>query len=172
MGSFKQRWNQTCGPAEILAIALPLIASTISYTVMQFCDRLFMSWYSNDALAAALPAGVVSWTITSLPFGIASYGSTFVAQYFGANQQNRIGAIVWQTIWLGVAFIPVYLLIGYYGEQLFLMLGHGSELAHLEGVYFLALSFGSGALILDAGISAFFVGRVVTGSSRPHGARR
>ena len=159
MGSLKTWWNQTCGPAEILAIALPLVASTISYTVMQFCDRLFMSWYSNDALAAALPAGVVSWTITSLPLGIASYGSTFVAQYFGANKKHRIGAIVWQSIWLGMAFIPVYLAIGLYGEQMFLAMGHADELARLEGVYFLALAFGSGALILDAGISAFFIGR-------------
>ena len=138
---------------------MPLIASTISYTVMQFCDRLFMSWYSTDALAAALPAGVVSWTITSLPLGIAGYGSTFVAQYFGANQNGRIGAIVWQSIWLGLACIPVYVLTGLFGQSLFLAMGHAAELSRLEGVYFLALSFGSGALILDAGISAFFIGR-------------
>ena len=158
-GLLKNWWKQTCGPAEILAIALPLVASTISYTVMQFCDRLFMSWHSNEALAAALPAGVVSWTMTSLPFGIASYGATFVAQYFGADQKHRIGAIVWQAIWLGLAFIPVYLGIGFVGEQLFLAMGHSAELSRLEGVYFLALAFGSGALILDAGISAFFIGR-------------
>jgi MATE family multidrug resistance protein len=155
----KTWWSQACGPAEILAIALPLVASTISYTVMQFCDRLFMSWYSTDALAAALPAGVVSWTMTSLPLGIAGYGSTFVAQYFGANQKGRIGAIVWQSVWMGLAFIPVYLMIGFFGEQLFLAMGHPAELSRLEGIYFLALSFGSGALILDAGISAFFIGR-------------
>ncbi len=159
MVSLKTWWGQTCGPAEILAIALPLIASTISFTLMQFCDRLFMSWYSTDALAAALPAGVVSWTMTSLPFGIACYGSTFVAQYFGANQHGRIGAIIWQSIWMGLISIPVYLAIGVFGEQLFLALGHGTELSRLEGVYFLALAFGSGALILDAGISAFFIGR-------------
>lgn len=109
MGSLKSWWNQTCGPSEILAIALPLIASTISYTVMQFCDRLFMTWYSNDALAATLPAGVVSWTLASLPLGIAAYASTFVAQYFGAAKHDRIGAIVWQSVWLGVALIPIYL---------------------------------------------------------------
>lgn len=159
MASFENWWRQTCGPADILAIALPLIASTISYTVMQFCDRLFMSWYSNEALAAALPAGVVSWTITSLPFGIAGYGSTFVAQYYGAKQNHRIGAIVWQSIWMGLAFIPVYLWIGFKGQSLFLWMGHSESLANMEGVYFLALAFGSGALILDAGISAFFIGR-------------
>lgn len=159
MGSLKSWWNETCGPAEILAIALPLVASTISYTVMQFCDRLFMSWYSTDTLAAALPAGVVSWTLTSLPFGIASYTSTFVAQYVGAGQNHRVGAIVWQSIWMGFAFIPIYLLFGVYGEQLFLAMGHASELSRLEGIYFLALAFGSGALILDAGISGFFIGR-------------
>ncbi|MFT5299855.1 MAG: MATE family multidrug resistance protein [Mariniblastus sp.] len=152
-------WNQTCGPREILIIALPLVASTISHTLMQFCDRLFMTWYSNEALAAALPAGIVSWTMSSLPFGIASYGTTFVAQYFGAEKRHQIGAIVWQAIWLGLAAIPIYFLIGLLGERMFLMLGHSPSLANLEGEYFLALSLGTGAMILDAGISAFFVGR-------------
>lgn len=163
MDSEQSWWNQTCGPRQILAISLPLIASTISYTVMQFCDRMFMAWHSNDALAAALPAGVVSWTIASLPMGIAAYASTFVAQYYGANQRHRIGAIIWQAIWMGVISIPLFLTLGVFGEALFLRLGHADQLAKLEGAYFLALAFGSGAVILDAGISSFFIGRGKTG---------
>lgn len=159
MQSISNWWTQRCGPRDILAISLPLIMSTVSYTVMQFCDRMFLSWDSNEALAAALPAGVLSWTLTSLPLGITSYASTFVAQYFGAGQQKQIGAVIWQTIWLSCFCIPLLLILGVYGQQIFLSFGHGAPLAELEGVYFLALSFGSGAVILDAGISAFFIGR-------------
>lgn len=126
---------------------------------MQFCDRLFLTWHSNDALAAVLPAGAVAWTVTSLPMGIGFYCSTFVAQYFGADQKEKIGAIVWQGIWLGLLCIPIYLMIGAFGNQIFLGMGHSPELAALEHQYFLALSFGAGAVILDAGISSFFVGQ-------------
>lgn len=163
MGSTKVWWNQPSGPREILAISLPLIMSTISYTIMQFCDRMFLAWDSNQALAAALPAGVLSWTLTSMPLGIASYASTFVAQFFGAKQFDKIGPIVWQAIWMSVACIPIFLVVGAFGKTIFSSLGHAEPLANLEGIYFLALSFGSGAVILDAGISAFFIGRGKTG---------
>ena len=46
--------------------------------------------------------GPVSWSRTSLPMGVGFYCSTFVAQYFGADQKEKIGAIVWQSIWLGL----------------------------------------------------------------------
>jgi len=159
MQNLNRWWSQTCGAKELLAISLPLIASTISYTVMQFCDRLFLTWHSNDALAAVLPAGALSWTLTALPMGIAYYCSTFVAQYFGADQKEKIGAIVWQAIWLGFACVPLYLLVGLFGEQIFLAMGHSPDLSKLEHRYFLALSFGAGAVVLDAGLSSFFVGQ-------------
>ena len=120
---------------------------------------MFLAWHSNDTLAAALPAGVVSWTLASLPLGVASYGSTFVAQYFGAERIDRIGAIVWQAIWLGIISIPIFLVIGIFGKPLFASFGHTDLLVQLEADYFLALSFGSGALILDSGIGGFFIGR-------------
>ncbi len=131
---------------------------------MQFCDRVFLTWHSNEALAAVLPAGAVSWTLTSLPMGIGFYCATFVAQYFGADQKEKIGAIVWQGIWLGLLCIPIYLLIGIFGEQIFLAIGHSPELCLLEHEYFLALSFGAGAVVLDAGISSFFIGQGKTGT--------
>ena len=152
-------WNQACGPREILAIALPLIISTISYTVMQFCDRMFLSWYSTEALAAVLPAGAIFWTLCSLPFGVTTYCSTFVAQYHGARRDSNIGPIVWQAIWLGILAAPIYLLIGVFGESLFLLSGHEPEFAELENDYLLASMFGAGAFFLDSALSAFFIGR-------------
>jgi MATE family multidrug resistance protein len=164
MERIKTWWRQPCGAKELLAISLPLIASTISWTLMQFCDRLFLTWHSNDALAAVLPAAALSWTLTSLPMGVGFYCSTFVAQYFGADQKEKIGAIVWQSIWLGLLCVPVYLLIGLGGERIFSAIGHSPELCLLEHHYFLALAFGAGAVVLDAGISSFFVGQGKTGT--------
>ena len=152
-------WSQSCGARELLVISLPLIISTISYTVMQFCDRMFLAWHSNDALAAVLPAGALSWTLTALPMGVGYYCTTFVAQYFGADQKEKIGAIVWQSIWIGILCVPIYLVIGFFGEAIFNAIGHSPELAKLEHQYFLALSIGAGAVVLDAGISSFFVGQ-------------
>jgi MATE family multidrug resistance protein len=96
--------------------------------------------------------------------GIGFYCSTFVAQYFGANEKEKMGAIVWQGIWLGLLCIPVYLVIGIFGEQIFTAIGHDPKFCKVEHAYFLALSFGAGAVVLDAAVSSFFVGQGKTGT--------
>ena len=152
-------WNRPCGGRELLAIALPMIVSTLSFVVMQFCDRLFLTWYSNEDLAAVVPAGALSWTVTSFPLGIAMYASTFVAQYDGAQARKKIGEIVWQAIWIGLFFAPLFLVAGYYSKDFFSRIGHSDALVWREAAYFNALCYGSTAVVLNGAVSAFYIGR-------------
>ena len=46
---------------------------------------MFLCWYSTEAMAATLPAGMLHFTILCFPLGVASYVNTFVAQYEGAG---------------------------------------------------------------------------------------
>ena len=46
-------WTRRCGGREVLALALPLVVSTASWTLMHFIDRMFLLWYSKEAIAAA-----------------------------------------------------------------------------------------------------------------------
>ena len=100
-------WTRPCGAGEVLRVALPLVVSSISTTVMIFIDRMFLYWYSPEAMAAAMPAGMFHFTVISFPMGIALYVNTFVAQYAGAGRPRRIGPFVWQGIWVGVAAAPL-----------------------------------------------------------------
>src|SRR4029453_14591667 len=103
-------WSRPCGGREVLAIALPLVVQTGVWAVMWFIDRMFLTWYSADAMAATLPAGMFFWTLICFPQGIASFTNTFVAQYFGAGRPERIGLAVKQGIWLGCLATPLLLL--------------------------------------------------------------
>ena len=152
-------WSRKCGGREVLQLAIPLVISTMSYTVMQFCDRLFLTWHSELDIAAVVPAGVLSWTVMSLPLGVAMYATTFVAQYFGAGAKDRIGKVIWQTIWVGLATMPLFILVGWYGESLFTAFKHSDELIWRESIYFWILSFGSAGAVINAGLSAFWTGR-------------
>lgn len=78
----------------MLALALPLVISTASWTVMNFADRMFLLWSSTEAMAAAMPAGMLYFTMVCFPLGVAVYVNTFVAQYEGAGCPERIGAVV------------------------------------------------------------------------------
>ena len=78
-----ERWAKKNGYKHVLAISLPLVASMGSLTLMQFTDRMFLANYSADAISAALPAGIASFTAVAFFMGVANYVNAFIAQYTG-----------------------------------------------------------------------------------------
>ena len=125
---------------------------------MHFVDRVFLTWYSTDAIAAAMPAGMLHFTMLCLPLGIASYVNTFVAQYWGAGRNSRIGLVVWQGVWIGMMAIPYFLLMIPVAPSIFQLAGHGEAIAELEIVYFQTLAFGAGGAVVSAALASFFTG--------------
>jgi len=71
-----------------MAVSLPVIAGMAGRTIMMFCDRLFLAHHSQLELQAALPAGILSFTLLCIVFGTVGYASTFVSQYFGAGDRD------------------------------------------------------------------------------------
>jgi MATE family multidrug resistance protein len=146
----------------VLRLALPLVISSLSWTVMTFTDRMFLTWYSQDALAAALPAAVVFWTVICLPWGICTYATTFVAQYHGAQRPQRIGAAVWQGIWVALIATPVVIATVPWAHWLFQWAGHTPEIERQEIEYYQVLCYGVGFMLLGEALGAFFTGRGLT----------
>ncbi len=90
-------------------VAAPIIVSMASFTLMQFCDRVFLARYGSVALRAALPGGILAFTLTSFFQTLAGYAGTFVAQYHGAGRKDECGRATAQGIWLGLLTWPVCL---------------------------------------------------------------
>jgi MATE family multidrug resistance protein len=103
-----ERWSRPYGYRQVLAISLPLVASMGSFTLMQFTDRVFLANYSVDAIAAALPAGIASFTCIAFFMGVANYTNAFVAQYTGARAFSRVGASLWQGIYFSRPRFTLY----------------------------------------------------------------
>lgn len=158
-GFWTRWWIAPGGLREVLALAMPLVVSTISWTLLTFVDRVFLTWHSKEALAAALPAGMLAFTVACLPWGLASYVSTFVAQYHGADRPARIGPAVWQGVWLGVASMPLIVATNLAAPWLFAQFGHTPQIVEYEVEYYAALNWGSGPMIVSAALAAFFSGR-------------
>ncbi len=87
---FKNRWLERGGIKELLLISIPLIFSVSTVTIQHFIDHLFFSWYSPEALASSMTAGLFQFTLLSLFIGTAGYTSTLIAQYYGASKYVRI----------------------------------------------------------------------------------
>ncbi|MGE5531388.1 MAG: MATE family efflux transporter [Bacteroidota bacterium] len=160
--SLRNRWSRPAGYGELLTLAGPLILSTGTMTVQQFANRVFLSWYSPEALAASLPAGAASFTILCFFIGACSYANTFVAQYYGSDQPHRIAASVWQAVYLALLGSLLILPIGLLARPLFDLAGHDPAVRVLESGYFRLLIFGGGFAIIPSALSAFFTGRGCT----------
>ena len=85
-------WKSNQKYSEVLRVCFPLVMSMSATTVMEFTDRVFLSNYSLDAIAAVAPAGITAYLFMAFLGGIAGYTQVFIAQYYGAGKRDRIGA--------------------------------------------------------------------------------
>jgi MATE family multidrug resistance protein len=154
-------WRRPGGAQAVLRIALPLVIQTGFWSVLWFIDRMFLSWYSpQESLPAALPGGMFYWTLLCLPQGIASFVSTFVAQYEGAGQRGQIGRAVQHGIWFGWLTVPMFLAAAALADGLGHSLARDHSGVAQQGVhYFQTLCLGGGAVVIVAAQASFFIGR-------------
>jgi MATE family multidrug resistance protein len=158
MFSLKSRWRASGGYGDVLRIAFPLILSSGSNSIQQFVDRMFLTWYSPESIAAAMPAGLLSFTIMSLFVGTASYVSTFVAQYYGAKRDSEIGKAVWQAIYFSIGATVIILMFVPLAETIFRITGHAESIQRLEVNYFRIMCYAGFITVGSAALSGFFNG--------------
>ncbi len=150
------------GYRHILRVAYPLMISMGSFTLMQFVDRIFLSWYSATAIQAAVPAGILSFTFICGFMALAGYSNTFVAQYYGSGNPDGCSRATAQAVWLALLSWPVMLMLIPFGRQLIISSGHPSEIIGEELSYFTILMIGSVTSPLGAAVSGFYTGRGLT----------
>lgn len=160
----RNEWNVPNGYREILRIGLPLVMGMLSTTMMQFFDRLFLSHYSVDAIAAAAPAAFAYMMVLFFLMGVISYTSVIVAQYMGSLAAHRVGPAVWQGIWGAVGGGILLANLIWIAKPLFAYAGHDPHIQELEVLYFSILSGGGILPLLNSALSCFFTGR---GQTRP-----
>lgn len=152
------RWHSPNGYKNVLVLAIPLIVTTSSSGLQSFIDRIFLSWFDSNALAATVPAFLVCFTLSAVFLGIASYVSVFVAQYYGAKQFEKIGAVVWQGFYtIGPCLfvvVPVFVFL----EPIFRLIGHDPVLQVMEVSYAGILILSLPVAIVSSALSGFFSG--------------
>jgi MATE family multidrug resistance protein len=147
---------------ELLRIAVPLIITSASFTVQNFCDRMFLSWYSPAALQAAVPAGILFFTLVCGFMAMAAFANSLVAQYYGSGDLKSCSRSVAQAVLLALISFPLILLLIPAGLWMLSVSGHAAEVLAEEKIYFSILMLGGLQLPLSAAISSFFSGRGLT----------
>ncbi len=155
-------WSGPAGAREVLGVAYPLILGQMTFTLQVFIDRLFLTWYSPDAVAGAVTALFAVWTPIGLCIGTGEYVTTFVAQYFGAGRHDRIGPAVWQGAYFCLIAGLLIAALSPFVEPFFAMAGHAPELLFHETQYARILLWGAFPIVLMPTLSTFFAGRGAT----------
>lgn len=156
--SLVRRWNGEGGYRDVCIVAIPLILSTSSWSIQHFVDRMFLTWYSTESIAAAIPAGFLSFTTMSLFIGTASYVSIFVAQYYGAGRLDRIPPSIWQGVYIALIGGIVHLLLIPLAPAFFRFVGHDALVQQQEVVYFQVLCMGAFPSLASNAFSGYFTG--------------
>jgi multidrug resistance protein, MATE family len=164
MRSLRRFWDGRGGGREVLSLAYPLMLSHLSLTLQISVDRVFLTWYSAEAVAGAVTASFVTVAIVGVFTGTGEYLTTFIAQYQGARRPERIGSALWQGIYfsLGAGLLLLLALRPLMGP-FFALAGHQPAVQRYEVEFSSILLGGSGAAVLMATLSTFFAGRGATG---------
>ena len=152
---------------QLLKVAWPLIINSSSFALLNFFDRLFLSWYSEASFRASLPGGILFFTFVCGFMALAGITNTFVAQLAGRKDIEGAATATAQGIFLGLLSIPIILLLEPVGVGVLRLVGHAAEVLKLEEQYMRILLFGGGGMVLSSAIGSFFSGqgqtRVVMG---------
>ncbi|HXB55169.1 MAG TPA: MATE family efflux transporter [Vicinamibacteria bacterium] len=147
----------------MLSVAYPLILGHMSFTVQTFMDRLFLTWYSPEAVAGAVTGLFTVWALIGLCIGTAEYLTTFIAQYFGAGRPERIGPVLWQGIYFSLTAGVLIAALSPLAGPVFALAGHAPAVQANETAFAAILMTGALPIVLMATLSTFFAGR---GSTR------
>lgn len=143
---------------RLVAIAVPMVLSQASETVMRFVDRLFLSWVGKVHIAASMSGGLSAFVFSALFAGMVGYTNALVAQYWGAGRRERCVQSVAQGIYLSILVVPMLIALIPLVEQMFVVMGHTDRQVELESAYFRILMAGSVFILLRQTLAGFFLG--------------
>ncbi|MBR4751760.1 MAG: MATE family efflux transporter [Thermoguttaceae bacterium] len=151
-------YSRPCGARDVLRLTFPFMVSFGTITIVTLTDRLCLSWYDPYEMNAAFQSSCLFWTLAVFPTGIGTFVNTFVSQYNGAGQNKRIGPVVWQGVFIGIAFGALVMAITPLIGPFFRAVGATDSTAALEQKYWAYMSLGAIAAIALEPLCSFFEG--------------
>ena len=143
----------------MLKLAAPMVVTNISFTVMQFVDRFMVSRLGTEALAAILPAGIISFVPASFVIGVMTSVNTFVSQSLGRGKKKDCSKYCWQAIYMGLAYLSVTVAIIWPAAPwIFRTLGHEPAVVNLEVIYLRIMLYAQFLAVFIWASSQFFMG--------------
>jgi MATE family multidrug resistance protein len=146
------------GIKQMLAIALPMVASQSCDTAMIFTGRLFLSKLNPEFMNAAMGGGLTVFMMMSFFIGLTGYSSALVAQYLGAGRKQDCAKVITQAAIISfIAYIPI-LACAPLAHRMFEAMGVSPDQLGPQKIYFNIMLYGVLISLLRTCLSSFFSG--------------
>lgn len=147
------------GLREVATLALPVILTNLSATLMMTTDAAMVGRLGAAELGAVGYGGIWYWTVLSLFSGAATGVQTFVSQAHGSGDARACGGWAWQGLYAVVPLAAVGIAAFALGfGPLLAVLAPAPGLAPLATAFVHARAFGVIGLIAAMVLSGFFRG--------------
>lgn len=126
---------------SLLSLAIPISLANILQAAYQLIDAYWVGRLGGSAVAAVSVSNPVMFLTIGLGAGLALAGSTLIAQYFGARNQDMVDHVAAQTLVMIVLVSVLLSAIGYAFAPLLLhLMGVGPDV-YPGAVGFMRVSF-------------------------------
>ncbi|MFP6616447.1 MAG: MATE family efflux transporter, partial [Candidatus Hydrogenedentota bacterium] len=145
------------GLKEVMTMAWPIMLGAMSFVVMDFVDKIFVSRLGNAHLAAVGSAGIWAYTLSIFVLGISACVSTFASQSLGRGNKENVARYTWQGIYISALAGLLTLIVWPLSEPLFRAMNHAPDVTQYELEYFKVRIFGFAFVTWQAAQAAFFM---------------
>jgi putative MATE family efflux protein len=126
---------------SLLTLAVPIALANVLQAAYQLIDAFWVGRLGGAAVAAVSVSTPVMFLSIGLGAGLAIAGSTLVAQYFGAGEQDMVDHVAAQTLVMVVLVSVVLGAVGYVAAPALLRLMGVAPEVYTGAVGFMRVSF-------------------------------
>lgn len=139
-------------------LAAPVVVTQLGLMAMGIVDAVMVGPLGSAALAATSVGNGVFFTAAVFCMGVVMALDPMIAQAAGAGRYDRVGALVWQGIWVGLLMgVPLTLLFRE-SREVFVLLEQPPEVAQLASDYLGWRCFGATPFLVFVAFRALLNG--------------
>ena len=146
------------GVHELFVLALPIVISQSSETLMVFTDRVFLSKLGAEYMNAATIGGITSFTLITFFFGLIGFSTALIAQNFGAKNFDACPRVTVQALGISAASYPLIIASIPLVFKFFDASSISESQLILQKQYLKILAFGTIVSLFRHSISCYFSG--------------
>ena len=132
----------------LFTISLPIIVSNMLQSVLEIVDMYFVGRLGAEALAGVAMSMTLIIVLMTFVIGLVTATTAFIARHHGAEEFDSIGAIIHQSLYIGLAFALVLAVCGVlFSADLLRLLGANEAVTAVGAPYLTLLFLGSFTMI-------------------------